>query len=221
MKKILFFVVALYACRAGQLYGQGLGYFMTDLKGEVLTNRYSAVTEGSPYWSENWMKGKVITPDGKAYDNLSLKINLLDREIVFLNDQQQEIVLKNPVKEIVLTDLVRGVDYHFIRGNSACGQRPDELVEVLVQGRTQLLKIHVRVKTEVKPYGSATTEEKITASSRYFILLDNGNCQAIKSPQELWTILDNQKPGFSEKPAKSPAKKLEEELTRLTRSFNQ
>jgi hypothetical protein len=221
MKQILILLAAIFMYQSGQLHAQSLGYFMTDLKGEPLTNRYSAVTDGSPYLFDSWMKGKVITTDGKTYDNLSLKINLLDREIIFLNDQQQEIILKNPIREVVLTDLLKSTEYRFIRGITACGQKPDAFEEVLVPGRAQLLKTHVRTLTEVKPYGSATTEEKISASSRYYLLAEDGSCQTVKSPQELWTLLDSRKPGFAEKPSKTTAKKAEEELIRLAKSFNQ
>jgi hypothetical protein len=221
MKHIRFLLFAISICSTGFLHAQSLGYFLTDLKGEPLVNRYSNVTEGSPYLFDEWMKGTIITPDGKVYDKLSLKINLLDKEIIFLNDQQQEIILKNPVKEVLIEDILRKAEYRFIRGNAACGQKPDDFQELLVPGRTQLLKTHVRTLTTIKPYGSAVEEEKITATARYYLLFEDGICQPVKSTQELWSMMDSRKPGFAEKPGKTPSKKMEEEIVRLTRSFNQ
>ena len=221
MKKIRLILFTACICCAGFLHAQNLGYFMTDLKGEPLVNRYSGVTDGSPYLFDEWMKGKVVTPDGKVYENLSLKINLIDHEIIFLNDQQQEIILKNPVKEVVIEDILKKTEYRLLRGKESCGQKTDEFQELLVPGRAQLLKTHIRTLTTIKPYGSAIAEEKITASARYYLVLDDGSCQPVKSAQELWSILESRKPGFAEKPGKTPSKKMEEELVRLTLGFNQ
>jgi hypothetical protein len=199
----------------------GIPGFLFDLKGEVLVNKYSKVTEGSPFFSEEWLKGKFYSADGKVYDNLALKIDLAENEIYFLNDQSQEMILKTPVKQIILSNIVTGQSFTFIKTDQLCQSNPRTWFQVLDTGKALLLKSQPKQVTEYKPYGSATTEEKITSSVYYFLLYKQ-ECSALKSAQDLWEKLDKEMPGFTEKTAaKGSVKKSEEELIRLTRLFNE
>ena len=199
----------------------GIPGFLFDLKGEVLVNKYSKVTEGSAFFSDEWLKGKFYSSDGKVYDNLALKIDLVENEIYFLNDQSQELILKTPVKQIILSNIVTGQSFTFIKTDQLCQTNPRTWFQVLDTGKALLLKSQPKQVTEYKPYGSATTEEKITTSINYYLLYKQ-ECLTIKSAQELWEKLNVEMPGFTQKTtAKGPAKKSEEELIRLTHLFNE
>jgi hypothetical protein len=198
-----------------------LGYFITDLKGEPLTNKNSRITEGSPFFSEEWLKGKVLTNDGKSFENLSLRVNLLENQVHFLSDQQAEMTMKEDLRYVYLTDVTKGYNYFFARLGSSCAQSPKSWFQVLDTGNVWLLKLDSRSVTEIKSYGSAGAEEKIAISVRYY-LLRGSDCQVVKSVQEAYTFLANLKPGFAEKPAgKSSPRKLEEDLKTLVGSYNQ
>jgi len=198
----------------------GIPGFLFDLKGDPLVNKYTKVTEGSPFFSDDWLKGKFISTDGKIYDNLSLKLDLLENDIYYLNDQTQELILKTPVSKIILSNLVTGQSFTFIKTDELCQTTPKTWFQVLDTGKACLLKSQPKQITEHKPYGSSVLEEKIT-SSVYYFLLYNQDCFTIKSAGELWEKLNDQIPGFSEKTkVKGPVKKSEEELIRLTAEFN-
>lgn len=198
-----------------------VGYFVTDLKGEPLTNNNSKVTEGSPFFSDEWLKGKVLTNDGKSFENLSLRVNLLENKIHFLSDQQAEMTMKEDLRYVYLTDVTNGSNYFFARFGSSCGQSPKTWFQVLDTGAVWLLKTDIRSSTEVKAYGSASTEEKIMSTIRYYLMRGTA-CQVIKSVQEAYSFLAESKPGFAEKPTgKSSPRKMEEDLKTLVGSYNQ
>ena len=199
----------------------GIPGFLFDLKGEVLVNKYGKVTEGSAFFAEEWLKGKFYGSDGKVYDNLALKIDLVENEIYFLNDLSQEMILKTPAKQIILSNIVTGQSFTFIKTDQLCQSNPKTWYQVLDTGRALLIKSQPKQVTAYKPYGSAIMEEKITTSVYYFLLYKQA-CLAIKSAQDLWEKLNLEIPGFTEKTtAKGSLKKSEEELIRLARLFNE
>jgi hypothetical protein len=199
----------------------GIPGFMVDLKGEVLVNKYSKVTEGSPFFSDDWLKGKFIGTDGKLYDNLAIKLDLVENDIYFLNDQAKEMILKTPVNYLHLSNPMTGQSFSFIKTDLLCQSNPKTWFQVLDTGKAWLLKSEPKQVSELTTYASAVKEEKIISGVYYYILFKQ-ECFPIKSAQELWEKLNNQKPGFAEKTtAKGPAKKSEEELIRLTRRFNE
>jgi hypothetical protein len=218
MKKPLFLVIVLFFGLLTR--AQTVGYFVTDLKGEPIANMYSRVTEGSPFFSPEWMKGRAIGMDGKIYDNLTVKLNLLEPGIHFQDEQQRELRMNIPMRELVLADPASGTVFRFRRAGDICEGKSSSWYQVLDSGRASLLKLDTRILTEVKPYGSSVTEEHITASVRFF-LVSEGKCRQVKSAADAWSFLSELRPGFMDKPAgKTNAKKIEDELVRMTSVFN-
>lgn len=194
--------------------------FLFDLKGEVLVNKYSKVTVGSPFFTDDWLKGKFISTDGRTYDNLSLKLDLVGNDIHFLNDQSQEMILYTPVSQIILTNFVTGQSFTFIKKEKLCHTNSKIWFQVLDSGKALLLKSQPRQVIELKRYGSSVTEENII-SSVYYYLFYNQVCYPINTAGELWEKLNEYLPGFEEKAKiKGSRKKTEDELIRLTGQFN-
>lgn len=157
----------------------------------------------------------------KIYDNLSIKLNLIENEIHFLDDQAKEYVLKTPARQVVLTDLVANKSYTFIQTVTPCHKNEKMWYQVLDTGKVWLLKAEVKQITEFKAYGSATMEEKITSSISYY-LYTLSDCTPLKDPRDLWEKLDKRMPGFSEKPtSRGSGKKAEEAMIQLSRSYNE
>ncbi len=194
--------------------------FLFDLKGEVLVNKYSKVTVGTPFFSDDWLKGKFISTDGKIYDNLSLKLDLVEQDIYFLNEQSQEMKLITPVSQIILTNFVTSQSFSFIKTDILCQSNPKIWFRVLDTGIACLLKSQTKQVIELKPYGSSVSEENIISNVNYFLFY-NQVCYPIKTAWELWEKLNDLLPGFEEKTkVKVSGKKTEEELIRLTGLFN-
>ncbi len=194
--------------------------FLFDLKGEVLVNKYSKVTVGSPFFSDDWLKGKFFSTDGRTYDNLSLKLDLVGNDIHFLNDLAQEMILYTPVSKIILTNFVTGQSFTFIKTEKLCQANSKIWFQVLDSGKAWLLKSQTKQVIEHKPYGSSVSEENIISSVNYYLFY-NQVCYPIKTAGELWEKLNDYLPGFEEKTKiKGSRKKTEDELIRLTVQFN-
>jgi hypothetical protein len=195
--------------------------FLLDLKGEPLVNKYSKVTDGSPFFSDDWLKGKLISTDGKVYENLALKINLAENDLHYLNDDGKELILKTPIRLVNLSNPVTGQSFDFIKTGTACNANSNIWYQVLDTGSTWLLKSQVKQLFEINTYGSASTEEKISTNVNYH-LYHKQECTRVKNAHELWEMLNKLESGFTEKTTvKGGAKKTEEELIRLNRLYNQ
>lgn len=194
--------------------------FLFDLKGEILVNKYSKVTVGSPFFSDDWLKGKFISTDGRIYDNLSLKLDLVENDIYFLNDLSQEMILYTPVSQIILTNFVTNQSFTFIKTDKLCQSNSKIWFQVLDSGKAWLLKSQPKQVIEHKAYGSSVTEENIISNVNYYLFYNQG-CYPIKTAIDLWEKLNEQLPGFEERTkVKGQGKKTEEELIRLTGQFN-
>jgi hypothetical protein len=198
------------------LAGQGLYY---AINGEPFVgSKFSKVVEGSPFFKDEWMKGSVTLNQGKQYHNLSLKVNLLEGTVIFLNDKNVEIEITTPIKEVTLTDIMKGDVFRFIHSTFLCNTVGKSWYNLLDSGKVQLLRNEKRILVENKPYGSATIEQYIRNQPEYYIL-SNGQCFKVKNTTELYRKLTELKPGF--KTASTGNKsKVESDLVQLSQLFN-
>ena len=137
--------------------------------------KYVKVVAGSPYFSEDWMRGSVISSSGQRYDSLQLKLDLLANELHFLDKEGRELITSNPLSEVLLTDSVSGVQSRFVHSSAiAVSVAPDEgWYQLLASGTVTLfVRLHKEI-SETMPYGSATAEQTIKTSPRYFISFNN------------------------------------------------
>jgi hypothetical protein len=198
------------------LAGQGLYY---AINGEPFVgSKFSKVVEGSPFFKDEWMKGSVTLQQGKQYHNLSLKVNLLEGSVIFLNDKNVEIEITTPIREVILTDIMNGNVFRFVHSTFTCNTDGKSWYNILDSGKVQLLRNEKRLLVENKPYGSATIEQYIRNQPEYYIL-SNGQCFKVKNTAELYRKLTELKPGF--KTASTGNKsKAESDLIQLSQQFN-
>ncbi len=153
-----------------------------------VTAKFSKVIEGSPFFNEQMMHGKIISSEGKEYKDLSMRLNLLESQVNYMGNKQVEMIATSPVKEIVLSDTVQKTDHHFIFSEYIeIPDKPEKgFYELLETGKAELYKQHKKTLLESKPYGSATIEQKIQTEIRYFTLV-NGQWIRIKKMKDLTT----------------------------------
>lgn len=198
------------------LSGQGLYY---AINGEPFVgSKFSKVVEGSPFFKDEWMKGSVTLNQGKQYHNLSLKVNLLEGTLIFLNDKNVEIEITTPIREVILTDIMNGDVFRFVHSTFICNAGGKSWYNILDSGQVQLLRNEKRILVENKPYGSATIEQYIRNQPDYYIL-SAGRCFKVKNTAELYKKLAELRPGFK---IASPGNKSKDEkdLIQLSQLFN-
>lgn len=220
MKKIALFIFALHYMLLNQLMAQSLGGFMRGLAGEpIVATQYSKVKEGSPFLYEDWKKGKIILGDGQAYENVPLKLNLLEGTVYYKSDDNQEFVPDAPVKEVMLINEENQKRLRFIHSSFICKEEKKGWYQVLDSGHAWLFRFDSRTLSEVKPYGAAVIEEHITNSGIFMLKYDN-QCYKLKNTQELRNKLIMLKPESKEKLPKNGNSKSEEEMSSYIKNFN-
>lgn len=158
-------------------------------------DKYVKVREGTPYFYEDWCPGTLIVGGGTAYQNLQLKLDLLNHEVHYKDADDREMILAVPLKEIVLRP--GGLDARFFIPGKAWAdvdkKLADSWLQVLVNDKVSLM-LDIRKKvTETTPYNSSTAEQSINDAYIYF-LQKGGRMNRITKWSELVDLLaDKQK----------------------------
>jgi len=163
--------------------------------GEPFVNaKFVNLVEGTPYFKDEWLKGIVVDKAHHEYRNISIKLDLLDNKVHYLNDEEQELIATTPLEEVVLTDAA-GNNYRFVR--SSLFEKPvngakDSWYLWLCSGKASLYQIFSKTLSETKPYGSATSEQHMKTSEKYLILY-NSSFSEVKKLKDVPAVLANKK----------------------------
>jgi hypothetical protein len=136
--------------------------------------KFVALVEGTPYYKDEWSKGVLVSETGQQYKNLSLKLDLYENVIHYMDEKGVEMVTVSPIQEVVLTDIL-GNNTRFIRASSlkAPLDSKSQWLHWLYSGTTSLYKLYDKKFYEQRPYNSATTEQHIKTSEKYLVLNNN------------------------------------------------
>lgn len=154
--------------------------------------KFSRVVEGSPFFTEEMMKGAIILSEGKEYRNVLVRVNLLESQVNYIGDKQIELVATTPVREVVLWDTINNKDYRFVSSDyiEAIEKPEKNFYELLQAGKAELYKQHKKQLMESKPYGSATVEQRILTEVRYFVLKGK-QWNRVKKLKDLTALLND------------------------------
>lgn len=152
--------------------------------------KYVRITQGSPFFSDSWMNGKILLQNGRISKNLPLRLNLLENEVNYLGPTGREMVVTEPMRYLVMVDSA-GVEYSFLYGDQLT---EDEVLkhvwfQVLIDSRVSLCKQVKKAVRESKGYGSATTEQSLQTSDVFYIR-SKGVLIQIKNWDHLLKVLD-------------------------------
>lgn len=141
--------------------------------GDLFQNfKYKKIADGTPYFKEEWMGGKVIMSGGFAYDSIYLRLDLLNNTLHYLDQAGREMIATTPVKAVVLSDSSTGMKFRFIHSSylTVSGRIEPGWYQLLTEGRAILLKRFIKNINENRPYGSGAIEQTIVTSNTYFLL---------------------------------------------------
>jgi len=163
--------------------------------GEPFVNaKFVNLVEGTPYFKDEWLKGIVVDKTNHEYKGISIKIDLLDNFVHYLDEKEKELIVTTPIKEIVLTDASEN-NYRFIHSSSfenSTNATKDSWYLWLSTGTASLYKTFKKSLSEMRPYGSATTEQRIKTSEKYFVLYNNAFLE-VKKIRDAPSVLANKK----------------------------
>jgi hypothetical protein len=172
-------VVDVTSTAANSRIGQNALY---SVAGQPFVNvKFVKLTEGSPYFKDQFHKAIAVGDNGYEFKDLSLKLDLYDKQILYL-ENGKEYLATTKVKELIITDSL-GWNYKFVRFDipSKSGNASStEWYQWLTSGKASLYKEYRKKILETKPYGSPTTEQKIITRENYLIYFNNVFLEAKK-----------------------------------------
>lgn len=139
--------------------------------------KYTKVTEGSPFFNDNWMWGSVIIKSGKQYDSQLLRLDLIDNEVHYLDSAGIEMISTDAIVEVLMKDSLSGKIYRFVHSSAIAvpkSERPASgWYHLLTMGSVNLFRKFQKEIVETRPYGAATYEEAIKTINLFFVTYKN------------------------------------------------
>jgi hypothetical protein len=165
-----------------------IGNFFQVVGGEPVSNtKFVKLVEGSPFFEREWIKSTLISMQGGVYENIPVKLNLLEGRVHYLDRNDVEMIANTAIREVVFSHPSNGKHYRFING-SVLPESMKGWYLLLHNDSATLMKSFEKSIMESQPYGSATTEQKIRTTPKYFLLYNN-QMQAFKNIKELQEVL--------------------------------
>ncbi len=167
------------------LYTSGLPY---------VNAKFVRLVSGSPFFNEQMMRGILISRDNTEYRNIVIRLNLLESQVNFLNNKQEELIVGTPLREVTLIDTVNQKNYHFIFSEhiESTDKVEKGFYQILQKGKAGLYAHHKKVLKENRAYNSATYEQSIETYVTYYVLL-GGQWKKINKIKDLPSVLSDKK----------------------------
>jgi hypothetical protein len=168
--------------------------------GEPMNNaKYVAIVEGTAYYNDAFLPGKIILSGGKVYDSLSLKLDLMDNTVHYLAPGGDELIATTAIRSVIFKNLLDKTETRFDYSDFLkTGSKPETgWYQLLDTGTVTLYKRSVKSIKENKPYGLATVEQTITTSGNYYILI-NAVFTPVKKLKQLPDMLQDKKAELQE-----------------------
>ncbi|MEI9944885.1 MAG: hypothetical protein WDN26_11770 [Chitinophagaceae bacterium] len=173
--------------------GGGMLYNQKKVASEAAPAKYEKVAHGSPYFSDSWMPGEVQMSEGTIQNDMQIRLDLLEGAVLYM-DHGQNMTVTTPLRSVSIKDPVTDKTYTF--HNSAFYQFPENMAtgwyQLLVDGKARLYKRIEKKLTEETVFNSAATEEQISTSDQYFIVLDSDYTR-IKKVKDIPDLLKSKK----------------------------
>ncbi len=189
----------------------------------ITTTKFTKLVGGTPFFKDEWIKGDVVLNSGATHKTISLKLDLVDNEVRFLNERGEEFIANNDIKEVVLNNALNNTNYRFMHSStfSNVNGKKEGWYLWLHTGTASLYKHFQKSVIESKPYNSSTTEQTIQTKERYLVLYNNSFLE-IKNIKDAPSVLANKKSeleGFI-KSKLNKEDSMDERMTSLILYFN-
>jgi len=174
-------------------YRLGDTKFLT-VDGRPFANATETFTEGTPYYKDEWMKGLLVSVDSQLYKDISIKLDLVENRLHYLNSEGKDFVSTTPLREIFLVQ-TGGDTLHFIHSSYLTGYSsllPAGWYQQLASGRASLYMFFKKKVEENRPYGSAAPERSIRTENIFAVRTPAGLTE-VKRIRDLPDVLNDKR----------------------------
>lgn len=192
MKKFLFSLLAFPCMMAGaqqrvDVNNENAAALFHSIGGEpVVTAKFTRLVEGTPYYKDEWVKGIIITPGGKEYKDIPVKLDLYHNEVRYMDNKDKEFIASTPIREVMIDNI------RFVHSSSLAGTANVKAgwYQVLHAGTATLYKYYKKDLSETKPFNSAVHEQTIKTTPVYYVRHNNALLE-IKKLKDAPSILSD------------------------------
>jgi hypothetical protein len=188
--------------------------------GNPVTNaKYVSLVEGSPYLQEEWIKGKLVTEQGYVFQDVFLRLNLIENTIHYKDPKGNEMIATMPIREVILPEQATSKTLRFVNSNILPSSKKGWYL-LLHNANVSFFKFYDKILSENRPYNSATTEQRIMTKEKYFVMMKNVS-YPIKNIKDLQALfMDKQKDVEMFIKSLDTKKPLEERMIEIVEYYN-
>jgi hypothetical protein len=174
--------------------------FMNDANGRPILLHTEYEIEGSPFYTDTYCTARLTIRNGKTYQDVPVKINLLTKTLLYKDAKGNEMESTSPVDRVEWTAC--GEDQRTIvvvSGFPAVdAQDEKDFYLQLDSGKVQLLKYVEILYHDVKPYGSPNTKRVFERKERYYVYRPGSGLQRLtNSVASVLQLLHDQRAAVS------------------------
>ena len=138
----------------------------------TVNNQYSAIVEGSAFFNEAFITGKIMLSDGQIFDSIMLRLDLLDNTVHYMSAKGEEMVANTLIKSVDFYDSASQKEIHFDYSDFITTSIEKGWYQLIDTGVVRLYKRHHKSIRQNKAYNSATIEQYITTTYAYYLLIN-------------------------------------------------
>lgn len=202
----------------------GQQIFLSDVNGRAFENKYADVS-GSAYLYPNFKFATIVLKDGRTYNNVQARLNLVEHEVNFIaSNGEQGYIGKGMVTSILFNDTTKdGVNANFFQtGFSPIdNQSAIHFYQVLVNGKISLLKsINKNIEERLNELSGEKSKEFAQRENLY--VLNEGSLKRVKKDSDFFlSTMANQKEAINQYIRTNKLNfKNEEQLKKLVEFYN-
>ena len=121
-------------------------------------NRYSGV-QGSPFFFDYWSEGTLVTSDGRQIENIRIKYNAHEDELITKNKSGQFYLPKTMVKSFTLIERASGTGIRFSKHRHPKNAHEYQFYRIIHLGAIDLLE-HIKVIFEKANFEGGYSNDK-------------------------------------------------------------
>ncbi len=166
----------------------GSQIFLSDVYGRAFENKYADIS-GSAYLFSDYKNATIILSDGRKYNNIRAKLNLVEHEVVFKSTSGEEgFIGKGMVSVIVIDDSTKqGIkNYTFQSGFPKVDNQSNiHFYQVYNNGKAVLLKsINKNIEDHLNELSGEKYKEFIVRENWYVYI--GGEMKRIKKEKDFF-----------------------------------
>ncbi len=202
----------------------GQQIFLSDVNGRAFENKYADVS-GSAYLYPNFKFATIVLKDGRTYNNVQARLNLVEHEVNFIaSNGEQGYIGKGMVTSILFNDTTNeGIKSLFFQtGFTAIdNQTAIHFYQVMVSGKLSLLKsMNKNIEERLNELSGEKSKEFAQRENLY--VLNEGSLKRVKKDADFFiNTMANQKEAINQYIRSNKLNfKNEEHLKKLVEFYN-